>query len=361
MPPDIARRFYRRRISLADPFRHKEFGRLVRFLALGQWIDERLERLRQELKRVAEHHVPSPIDLEVPFHILADRLNRATGVRGHLLDNQVPVVAAQVVEKHWHIVDHFSLPIAEVMRGTYVVLGYVVVVVQIAPIGVLTIERAVGAAEDAADNLFKVTVTVRLRQIPHHPIRLHVLDPLGFPLEDLDEELPECVLPGEQAEFAVHLSYLCWADDGGRTTTIELLVEVGLTVRDAHIREHRLLVCVYHEGCHRDEHLVRKFEWRSGLRKNVDIRDEVAARAELRVAHKRILRLKSTEAPLAPEVAVLILCNVTHQSGEVFDPREVAVPVEQVDFGLVHMPTAINRVPRFTVTVVKPNYFDRDV
>ena len=44
----------------------------------------------------------------------------------------------------------------------------------------------------------------------------------------------------------------------------------------------------------------------------MDVRDEVLARAELLMAHERILRLKATEAPLAPEVAMLILSDVTH-------------------------------------------------
>ena len=53
--------------------------------------------------------------------------------------------------------------------------------------------------------------------------------------------------------------------------------------------------------------------------------------------------------------------DVFYQSGGVLNLREVADQVEQVDLGLAHMQTAINWVPRFSVTVVKPYHVDRDV
>ena len=93
----------------------------------------------------------------------------------------------------------------------------------------------------------------------------------------------------------------------------------------------------------------------------MDVRDKVLARAELLVAHIRILHLKATEALLAPEVSAIMLCDVTHQSGEIFDQREVTVLVEQVDFGLAHMPTLVKRVPSLPVIVVEPDHGDRDV
>ena len=158
-----------------------------------------MKRLRQKLERVAKYHVAAPHDLEVPLHVLADRPHSATGVRGHLLDYQVPIVAAQVVEEHRHVVNDIALPVAEVVRVTDVVASHVVVVVHLAPVGVLAIKRAVGPAADAADGRFKVAVTLPLRQVPHRPVRLQVLDALGFPLDELVEELPERVLAGEQA------------------------------------------------------------------------------------------------------------------------------------------------------------------
>ena len=39
----------------------------------------------------------------------------------------------------------------------------------------------------------------------------------------------------------------------------------------------------------------------------------------------------------------------------------MSFPIEQVDLGLAHMPTAVNRVPRLAVTVVEPDHVDRDV
>ena len=159
------------RMALADhPLKHKEFGRLIRFLALCQRVDERLERLHQELQRVAEHHVPPPLDLEEPLHVLLNRLDRATEVRGELLDDQMPVKAVKVVKEHRHVVDDFTLPVAEVVRGTDIVSGHVVVVVYLAPVGVLTIEWTIGAATDAADGRFEVSVTLCLRQVSHRPV-----------------------------------------------------------------------------------------------------------------------------------------------------------------------------------------------
>ena len=249
------------RMALSDhPLKHGEVGRLVRFLTLCQRVDERLKRLRQKLERVAEHHVPAPLDLEIPFHVLADRLDRSTGVRNHLLDDQVSIVAAQVVEEHWHVVDDFALPVAEVVCGTDVVAGYVVRVVHLEPVGVLAIERAVGPAADAANGRFEVAVTLRLRQISHRPVRLQVLDALGLPLDELIKELPERVFAGEQAKLAVHLCHFRRADYRGRSTTPVLLVKMRLAVRDVHLREHRLQVRVYYEGCHGNELPVRKLE-----------------------------------------------------------------------------------------------------
>ena len=130
------------------------------------------------------------------------------------------------------------MPGAEVVCGTNVVAGYVVVVVHLAPVCVLAIERAVGATADATDGRFKVTITLRLRQVSHRPVRLQVLDALGLPLDELVEELPERVFPGEQSELSVHLSHLRRTDERGSSTTFVLLIEVGLAVRDVHLREH---------------------------------------------------------------------------------------------------------------------------
>ena len=197
-----------------------------------------MERLRQELERVAKHPVAAPFDLEVPLHILADRRDRSTRVGGHLLDNQVLIVATQVVENHRLVVDDFALTVAEVVRSTDVVAGHVVVVVHLAPVGVLSIEWTVGAAADAADGRLQVAVTLHLRQVSHRPVRLQVLNALGLPLDKLVEKLLERVLPGEKAKLPIHLSHLRREDDRGRSTTLVLLIEVGLSVENIDLREH---------------------------------------------------------------------------------------------------------------------------
>ena len=46
---------------------------------------------------------------------------------------------------------------------------------------------------------------------------------------------------------------------------------------------------------------------------------------------------------------------------KILDPCEVAVPVEQVDFGLAYVSTAVNLVARLPVIVVEPNHVDRKV
>ena len=172
-----------------------------------------MERLRRNLERVAKHFVAAPFDLKVPLHILADRLDRSTGVGGYLLDNQVPVVATQVVKKHRHVVDDFALTVAGVVRSTDVVAGHVVVVVLLAPVGVLSIEWTVGAAANAADGRLQVAITLRIRQVSNRPVRLQVLDALVLSLDELVEELPERVLSGEKAKLPVHLSNLRLAND----------------------------------------------------------------------------------------------------------------------------------------------------
>ena len=39
----------------------------------------------------------------------------------------------------------------------------------------------------------------------------------------------------------------------------------------------------------------------------------------------------------------------------------MAVPVTEVDLGLAQVPTAVNRVPRSSEIVVKPDYVDKDI
>ena len=152
-----------------------------------------LERLREELQRVAEHYVPPPLDLKVPLNVLVDRLDCATGVRNHLFDYQVLVVAAHVVEIHWHVINDYALPVAKVVRGANVVIGHVFVVVHLAPVSMLTIERTVGVAADAAVGRFKVADALCVRQVGHRLVRLLILDALSLPLDQLVKKLPERV------------------------------------------------------------------------------------------------------------------------------------------------------------------------
>ena len=56
-----------------------------------------------------------------------------------------------------------------------------------------------------------------------------------------------------------------------------------------------------------------------------------------------------------------MLNDVAHYSGEILDPGEVPIQVKKVNFGLAYVPTAVNRVPRFSVIVVEPDHVDRDV
>lgn len=129
-----------RRIALADhPFTHGKFGRLVWSFALGKQVDERKKRLREELKRVVEQNVPPSFDLELPLYVPADRFYCEIQVRGHFFDDQMPVLAAQIVNKHRHFLDDFSLSVAELMRGINVVAGHVLVLVDFSPVGVLAI------------------------------------------------------------------------------------------------------------------------------------------------------------------------------------------------------------------------------
>ena len=91
------------------------------------------------------------------------------------------------------------------------------------------------------------------------------------------------------------------------------------------------------------------------------VRDEVFARAALLVTIECVIRSKTTEAFLASEVAAIMLGDVTHESGKIFDPCEVAVLVEQINLGLAHMPTTVKRVARLPVIVVKPDHVDQKV
>ena len=113
-----------------------------------------MERLRQELERVEKYHVPPTLNLEVLLYILLDLLNPATGVRNHLLDNQSPVVSAQVMDKHRNVIDDFTLSVAKVVRCIDVVAGHMLVVVNISLDGMLAIERTVGPTTNAADHCF---------------------------------------------------------------------------------------------------------------------------------------------------------------------------------------------------------------
>ena len=79
------------------------------------------------------------------------------------------------------------------------------------------------------------------------------------------------------------------------------------------------------------------------------------------MAYERILLKKVTEAPLAPEVAVIMRGDIINYSEEVLNPGEVSITVEKVNFCIAHVPTAVKRVPRSFVTVEKPVYVDRDV
>ena len=89
--------------------------------------------------------------------------------------------------------------------------------------------------------------------------------------------------------------------------------------------------------------------------------DTVFARAKLLVTNECILCLKSAKATIAQKVAVIMHDDVAHFSGKIRDPGEVPISVKKMNFGLAYVPTAVNRVPRFSVIAVKPDHVDRDV
>ena len=62
--------------------------------------------------------MPGRLYLEIPLNVMPDYLDRMNRLHGHLLDDQVHVVAALILEEHRHVVDDFALPVAKVVRGT---------------------------------------------------------------------------------------------------------------------------------------------------------------------------------------------------------------------------------------------------
>ena len=66
----------------------------------------------------------------------------------------------------------FALPDAEVERGTDVVAGHVIVIVDLSSIGVLIIKLTVGAVVDAAIRRVMVSAKLHIRQVFDRPVRL---------------------------------------------------------------------------------------------------------------------------------------------------------------------------------------------
>ena len=55
------------------------------------------------MKRVAEYNVLPQLDLEVLFHVLSDHFDLAFRSLSKLVDDQVRILAREVVEKHWDL------------------------------------------------------------------------------------------------------------------------------------------------------------------------------------------------------------------------------------------------------------------
>ena len=60
-----------------------------------------LKGCRQKLERVPENPVLAPLDLKILFHVLADKINLAFRSLFELVNDQIRIVATEVVEKHW--------------------------------------------------------------------------------------------------------------------------------------------------------------------------------------------------------------------------------------------------------------------
>ena len=118
---------------------------------------------------------------------MPDWLDCAVTVHGNLLDDKMYVITSQVLENQWNVVDEFLLPVADIVCGINVVVNHVIVLVDCASVGVLRIERTVGAVADAALGRFKVAATLRLPQVVHRTNSK--LNALGLQLDELIQEL----------------------------------------------------------------------------------------------------------------------------------------------------------------------------
>ena len=117
-------------------------------------MNERFERAGQKHERVAKHKVVALLDLHVALHVLTDYLDFTCSVRsvGQHSDDQMRVVAAEVVEGHWNVEHYPTLPIALIMRCTNVISCYMIMIGHFAIVVDVGIEWAVLTATNAAQN-----------------------------------------------------------------------------------------------------------------------------------------------------------------------------------------------------------------
>ena len=92
------------------------------------------------MERVAQDHVLPPFHLEVLLHVLTDNLDLAVWSHTELVDDQVRIVAPEVLEEHRDFKANWALQVTLAVCGAEEVPRDVVVVTDLRPLQVVFLE-----------------------------------------------------------------------------------------------------------------------------------------------------------------------------------------------------------------------------
>ena len=143
------------------------------------------------MKRVAKYHVLPPLDLEILFHVLSDNFDFALRSLSELVDNQMRVVATEVVKKHWDLEAYRALQVTLAVSGADKPARDVVVVTDLGTLR-FTLYELVTA--DVAPSGIIIFLLLSGTEALHCLIRSENRYDLSFPHDERVKELGKRVL-----------------------------------------------------------------------------------------------------------------------------------------------------------------------
>ena len=143
------------------------------------------------MERIAEYHVWPPLYLEVLLHVLTDHFDLAVMSRAELMDDQVRIVATEVVEENRDFETDRALQVTLAVGGADKPARDVVVVTDFGSLR-LALYKLVTA--DVASSGIIILLLLSGTEAHHRPIRPEYRHDLGFPHDKRIKKLGERVL-----------------------------------------------------------------------------------------------------------------------------------------------------------------------